>query len=135
MHDTPAYEAETDGIVVRVRPSFLAGQSNPDAGRWVWAYQVEIVNLTGVPVQLMARHWVITDARGQVEDVRGPGVVGEQPVIAPGASYTYASGCPLTTPSGSMVGSYAMTDSEGRTFDAAIPAFSLDVPGQRRVLN
>jgi ApaG protein len=135
MHDTPAYEAETDGIVVRVRPSFLAGQSNPDAGRWVWAYQVEIVNLTGVSVQLMARHWIITDARGQVEDVRGPGVVGEQPVIAPGGSYTYASGCPLTTPSGSMVGSYAMTDSEGRSFDAAIPAFSLDVPGQRRVLN
>lgn len=135
MHDTPAYEAETDGIVVRVRPSFLAGQSNPDAGRWVWAYHVEIVNLTGVQVQLMARHWVITDARGQVEDVRGPGVVGEQPVIAPGASYTYASGCPLTTPSGSMVGSYAMADSEGRSFDAAIPAFSLDVPGQRRVLN
>ena len=135
MHDTPAYEAETDGIVVRVRPSFLAGQSNPDAGRWVWAYQVEIVNLTGVPVQLIARHWIITDARGQVEDVRGPGVVGEQPVIAPGASYTYASGCPLTTPSGSMVGSYAMVDSEGRSFDAAIPAFSLDVSGQRRVLN
>ncbi len=135
MHDTPAYEAETDGIVVRVRPSFLAGQSNPDAGRWVWVYQVEIVNLTGVSVQLMARHWIITDARGQVEDVRGPGVVGEQPVIAPGGSYTYASGCPLTTPSGSMVGSYAMTDSEGRTFDAAIPAFSLDVPGLRRVLN
>lgn len=135
MHDTPAYEAETDGIVVRVRPSFLSGQSNPDAGRWVWAYQVEIVNLTGVSVQLMARHWIITDARGQVEDVRGPGVVGEQPVIAPGSSYTYASGCPLTTPSGSMVGSYAMTDSEGRSFDAAIPAFSLDVPGQRRVLN
>lgn len=135
MHDTPAYEAETDGIVVRVRPSFLAGQSNPDAGRWVWAYQVEIVNLTGVAVQLMARHWIITDARGQVEDVRGPGVVGEQPVIAPGGSYNYASGCPLTTPSGSMVGSYAMTDAEGRSFDAAIPAFSLDVPGQRRVLN
>ncbi|WP_296164773.1 Co2+/Mg2+ efflux protein ApaG [uncultured Brevundimonas sp.] len=135
MHDTPAYEAETDGIVVRVRPSFLAGQSNPDAGRWVWAYQVEIVNLTGVAVQLMARHWIITDARGQVEDVRGPGVVGEQPVIAPGGSYTYASGCPLTTPSGSMVGSYAMVDAEGRSFDAAIPAFSLDVPGQRRVLN
>lgn len=135
MHETPAYEAETDGIVVRVRPSFLAGQSNPDAGRWVWAYQVEIVNLTGVSVQLIARHWIITDARGQIEDVRGPGVVGEQPVIAPGGSYTYASGCPLTTPSGSMVGSYAMTDSEGHSFDAVIPAFSLDVPGQRRVLN
>ena len=79
MHDTRAYEAETDGIVVRVRPSYLAGQSDPDASRWVWAYQVEIVNLTGVSVQLMARHWVITDARGQVEEVRGPGVIGEQP--------------------------------------------------------
>ena len=135
MHDAPAYEAETDGIVVRVRPSYLAGQSDPDGGRWVWAYQVEIVNLTGVSVQLTARRWVITDARGQVEEVRGPGVVGEQPTIQPGDSYSYASGCPLGTASGSMVGGYSMTDSTGRTFEAAIPAFSLDVPGDRRVLN
>jgi ApaG protein len=135
MHDTRAYEAETDGIVVRVRPSYLAGQSDPEVGRWVWAYQVEIVNLTGVPVQLMARRWVITDARGHVEEVRGPGVVGEQPTILPGESYAYASGCPLGTPSGSMVGGYFMTDPTGRTFEAAIPAFSLDVPGERRVLN
>lgn len=135
MHDSRAYEAETDGIVVRVRPSFLAGQSDPDAGRWVWAYQVEIVNLSGAPVQLMARRWVITDARGHVEEVRGPGVVGEQPLIRPGDSYSYASGCPLGTPSGSMVGGYSMTDDQGRTFEVAIPAFSLDVPGERRVLN
>ena len=75
MHDTRAYEAETDGIVVRVRPSYLAGQSDPDEGRWVWAYQVEIVNLSGTTVQLMARRWTITDGHGHVEEVRGPGVV------------------------------------------------------------
>jgi ApaG protein len=135
MHDGPAYTAETNGILVRVRPSYLAGQSDPDGGRWVWAYQVEIVNLSGVTVQLMARRWTITDGRGHVEEVRGPGVVGEQPVIRPGESYGYASGCPLGTDSGSMVGAYCMTDAEGRTFEAAIPAFSLDTPEARRVLN
>lgn len=135
MHDARAYEAETDGIVVRVRPSYLAGQSDPEGGRWVWAYQVEIVNLSGVPVQLVARRWVITDALGHVEEVRGPGVVGEQPTILPGDSYSYASGCPLGTASGSMVGDYSMTDDAGRMFEVAIPAFSLDVPGDRRVLN
>ena len=135
MHDTPAYEAETEGVLIRVRPSYLAGQSDPDGGRWVWAYQVEIVNLTTTTVQLMARRWVITDGQGRVEEVRGAGVVGEQPVIKPGDSYTYASGCPLGTPTGSMVGGYYMTDASGRSFEAAIPAFSLDVPGERRVLN
>jgi len=135
MHDAHAYEAETDGIVVRVRPSYLAGQSDPESGRWVWAYQVEIENRGPAPVQLVARHWIITDARGQIEDVRGPGVVGEQPTIPPGNSYSYTSGCPLGTASGSMAGSYRMTDAEGRTFEATIPAFSLDVPGERRVLN
>ncbi|WP_420472182.1 MULTISPECIES: Co2+/Mg2+ efflux protein ApaG [unclassified Brevundimonas] len=135
MHDTPAYEAETDGIVVRVRPSYLAGQSDPEGGRWVWAYQVEIVNLSASPVQLVARRWTITDARGHVEEVRGPGVVGEKPTIQPGDSYSYASGCPLGTASGSMVGGYSMVDDLGRMFEVAIPAFSLDVPGERRVLN
>ena len=135
MHDGPAYSAETNGILIRVRPSYLAGQSDPEAGRWVWAYQVEIVNLSGSTVQLMARRWTITDAHGHVEEVRGPGVVGEQPVIAAGASYSYASGCPLGAPSGSMVGAYYMTDVDGRMFEAAIPAFSLDVPDARRVLN
>ncbi len=135
MHSAPAYTAETEGVVVRVRPSYLAGQSDPAEGRWVWAYQVEIVNLSGGPVQLVARRWTITDAMGRVEEVRGQGVVGEQPVIEPGDSYAYASGCPLTTPSGSMVGAYFMQDAEGRMFEAAIPAFSLDVPDARRVLN
>ncbi|CAM2749491.1 Co2+/Mg2+ efflux protein ApaG [Brevundimonas diminuta] len=135
MHSAPAYTAETEGVVVRVRPSYLAGQSDPAESRWVWAYQVEIVNLSGGPVQLVARRWTITDALGRVEEVRGPGVVGEQPVIEPGDSYAYASGCPLTTPSGSMVGAYFMQDAEGRMFEAAIPAFSLDVPDARRVLN
>jgi ApaG protein len=135
MHDGPAYTAETDGILVRVRPSYLAGQSDPAGGRWVWAYHVEIVNLSGVAVQLMARRWTITDGRGRVEEVRGPGVVGEQPIIAPGESYAYASGCPLGTSTGSMAGAYYMTDAEGRRFEAAIPAFSLDTPDARRVLN
>ena len=135
MYDAHAYEAETDGIIVRVRPSYLAGQSDPDSGRWVWAYQVEIENRGPAPVQLVARHWIITDARGQIEDVRGPGVVGEQPTIPPGDSYSYTSGCPLGTASGSMAGSYQMTDAAGRSFEAIIPAFSLDVPGERRVLN
>lgn len=135
MHSAPAYTAETEGVVVRVRPSYLAGQSDPAESRWVWAYQVEIVNLSGGPVQLVARRWTITDALGRVEEVRGPGVVGEQPVIEPGDSYAYASGCPLTTPSGSMVGAYFMQDAEGRMFEAAIQAFSLDVPDARRVLN
>ena len=135
MHDSPAYSAESHGILVKVRPSYLAGQSDPDAGRWVWAYQVEIVNLSGVTVQLMRRRWIITDALGRVETVEGPGVVGEQPVIAPGDSYAYASGCPLPTDSGAMVGAYLMTDAEGRDFEAEIPAFSLDTPNARRTMN
>ena len=135
MHDGPAYSAETHGILIRVRPSYLAGQSDPEGGRWVWAYHVEIVNLSGVAVQLMARRWTITDGRGRVEEVRGPGVVGEQPIIAPGESYAYASGWPLGTSTGSMAGAYYMTDAEGRRFEATIPAFSLDTPDARRVLN
>ena len=135
MSSAVAYSVETQGVVVRVQPSYLAAQSEPEANHWVWAYQIEIVNLSGGPVQLVARRWTITDALGRVEEVRGPGVVGEQPVIEPGDSYAYASGCPLTTPSGSMVGAYFMQDAEGRMFEAAIPAFSLDVPDARRVLN
>lgn len=130
-----AYTAETNGILVKVRPSYLTAQSLPDEGQWVWAYQIEVVNLTGAPVQLIARRWTITDGYGRIEDVRGQGVVGEQPVIDPGDSYTYVSGCPLPTPSGSMVGAYYMTDAEGQMFEVAIPHFSLDVPDDRRLLN
>ncbi len=135
MSPASAYTAQTDGILVRVRPSFLAAQSDPDEGRWVWAYQIEIVNLTGSPVQLVARRWTISDAYGRLEEVRGQGVVGEQPVIEPGDSYAYVSGCPLTTPSGSMVGAYYLKDVEGQMFEVAIPHFSLDVPDDRRLLN
>ena len=134
MHDTQPYVAETEGVIVRVRPSYLAGQSDPDERRWVWAYQVEIENHGPEAVQLVARRGVITDATGHVETVGGPGVVGEQPLIAPGDSYSYASGCPLPTPSGSMEGAYMMTDATGRSFEALITAFSLDLPGGR-VLN
>lgn len=128
-----AYEAETQGVVVRVSPAFLANQSDPGAGRWVWAYAVEIENRRDDAVRLLTRHWIITDARGRIEEVRGPGVVGEQPVIAPGAVHRYASGCPLPTPSGSMVGTYGMVDAKGRAFEAAIPAFSLDSERPRRL--
>lgn len=130
-----AYEAETRGIRVRVVPTYLDGESAPEEGRWVWAYHIEIENRGAVEVQLMARRWVITDAMGHVEEVRGPGVVGEQPVIGPGESYTYASGCPLPTSSGAMQGAYRMVDEAGVSFDVDIPAFSLDVPDARRVLN
>lgn len=135
MDDAPTYEAETDGVVVRARPVFLAGQSDPAAGRWIWAYGIEIENRGSETVQLLTRHWTITDASGRVEQVDGPGVVGEHPTLRPGETYEYTSGCPLPTPSGSMVGRYRMAADDGRTFDVVIPAFSLDVPGERRTLN
>jgi ApaG protein len=134
MTDRP-YEAETRGIIVRVRPQYLPEQSEPEARRWVWAYAIEIVNASAETVQLISRHWIITDALGHVEEVQGPGVVGEQPTLRPGEAFTYASGCPLTTPSGSMVGTYRMVGDGGERFDIAIPAFSLDLPGARRVVN
>ena len=122
------YEETTRGVTVRVAPSYLPEQSDPFAGRWVWAYHIRLENDGDVPVQLISRHWIITDARGHVEEVQGPGVVGEQPVIEPGRSFDYVSGCPLTTPSGIMRGTYQMVDADGDAFDVAIPAFSLDSP-------
>ena len=130
-----AYEARTRDVLVRVRPEHLPEQSEPDAGRWVWAYHVEVENHGAESVQLVARHWVITDARGRVEEVRGPGVVGEQPVLEPGEALRYTSGCPLPTPSGAMEGEYEMVTAAGDRFDAAIPAFSLDLPDARRTVN
>jgi ApaG protein len=131
----PAYEAETWGFIVRVRPRYLAEQSEPDEGRWVWAYHIEIVNASTRTAQLLSRAWSITDARGRLETVVGPGVVGQTPVLQPGESYTYTSGCPLPTPSGSMLGQYTMVDEAGDRFEIDIPAFSLDIPGVRRSLN
>jgi len=134
MSERP-YEAETDGFIVRVRPQYLPERSDPQERRWVWAYHIEIVNASLETAQLMARAWTITDAAGHVETVAGPGVVGEQPVLKPGDAYTYSSGCPLGTPSGAMVGLYVMQGEARGRFEIAIPAFSLDVPGLRRVMN
>jgi ApaG protein len=127
------YAAETRNIRVAVTPRFLPEQSQPRQGRFFWAYTVEIANEGQETVTLLARHWIITDGLGRRERVDGPGVVGEQPVIAPGSSYTYTSGCPLTTPDGTMQGAYDMITASGELFQATIPAFSLDSPYTQRV--
>ncbi len=130
------YQATTGDLVVRVRPVYLPDQSEPSERRWVWAYQVEIENLGKRTVQLLSRHWVITDGLGRVEQVKGAGVVGEQPVLGPGEVYAYASGCPLSTPSGVMAGRYQMKlVGGGELFEIEIPPFSLDPPQARRVVN
>lgn len=129
------YEAITDGIKVTVRPLFLEEQSEPAENHYVWAYHVTIENMGDRRVRLRTRHWRITDAKGMVQEVRGPGVVGEQPLLEPGESYEYTSGTPLTTPSGVMMGSYQMEGPEGAMFDVAIPAFSLDSPHEAATIN
>ena len=129
------YEATTRGIRIRVEPHYMEEQSSPEDSHFVWSYAVEIINDGTETVQLRSRIWRITDALGRTEEVRGPGVVGQTPVIAPGKSFHYTSGCPLKTPQGIMVGSYQMTDEAGELFDVAIPAFSLDSPYTRRSMN
>lgn len=131
---SPIYEAITHQIAVRVVTSYLPDQSDPPE-RYVWAYMIEIENRGVQAVRLLARQWRITDGLGRTETVAGDGVVGEQPLIGPGQVHRYTSGCPLSTPSGSMVGSYLMIAEDGRTLDIAIPAFSLDLPEARRILN
>lgn len=129
------YESVTRGIRVRVTPQYLEEQSSPEDSEFFWAYTIDIANESDDKVQLRSRVWRITDGVGQTEEVRGPGVVGETPIIEPGSSYSYTSGCPLRTPSGIMVGSYQMVDGEGQMFDVAIPAFSLDSPFMVRSVN
>jgi len=124
------YEKTTKSIKVSVKPFYLEEQSEPSDSHFVWAYHVRIENTGNDTVQLMNRYWQITDATGRVQEVRGPGVVGEQPVLAPGEAFEYTSGTPLTTPSGIMVGSYEMETPDGSQFDVNIPAFSLDSPHQ-----
>jgi ApaG protein len=124
------YRETTRSIEVSVEPFFLDDQSSPDESHFVWAYHVSIRNLGGETVQLLNRYWQITDGLGRVQEVRGPGVVGEQPVLKPGESFEYTSGCPLSTPSGIMVGSYEMATPAGERFDIRVPAFSLDSPHQ-----
>jgi len=122
------YAATTGGVTVRVAPRYLPDQSDPFEPRHVWSYHVRIENHGAAPVQLLARHWVITDGEGRREVVDGPGVIGQQPRIEPGGAFDYVSGCPLATPSGTMHGHYAMIGAAGG-FDAAIPAFALELPG------
>lgn len=129
------YRAVTEGIEVSVEPYYLDDEFEPEKGHYVWAYMVEIRNDTSAPVQLRTRYWKIMDGLGRVEEVRGSGVVGEEPVIEPGETFEYSSGCPLKTNSGIMVGSYKMERQDGTTFDVAIPAFSLDLPDEVRSLN
>lgn len=126
--DDLTYEQETRGVIVRARPEYREDQSSPQHSRFVWAYTIEIVNRGREKVRLLERYWRIMDASGHVEEVRGPGVVGEQPELMPGQAFRYTSGAPLDTPSGVMLGSYKMETASGDTFDAAIPAFSLDSP-------
>ncbi|MCP8892622.1 Co2+/Mg2+ efflux protein ApaG [Sphingomonas faeni] len=118
----------TDGVTVRVSVSYLPEQSEPERGRWFWAYHIRLENEGADTVQLLTRHWVITDGRGARHSVEGEGVVGEQPVIEPGASFDYVSGCPLATPSGAMHGNYRMVREDGAIFDVEIPRFSLFAP-------
>ncbi len=130
------YRETTADITVTVKPYYLEDQSAPDEQRFVWAYHVRIENNGRRTVQLRNRYWRITNSRGRIQEVRGAGVVGEQPVLRPGDSFEYTSGTPLPTPSGIMGGSYQMEASEtGERFDVTIPSFSLDSPHQPINLN
>lgn len=130
------YMTETRQIRVTVEPTYLEDQSSPGENHFVWAYRVRIDNVGHDTVQLRTRHWRITDALGRSIEVNGPGVVGEQPVLPPGASFEYTSGTPLAAPSGIMLGRYHMVSTQsGEGFDVTIPAFSLDSPHQSRSLN
>lgn len=130
------YRAVTRKIEVTVTPRFLADRSSPASGYFFWAYTIDIVNRSDETVQLKTRHWKITDALGRLQEVKGAGVVGEEPVLKPGDSYEYTSGVPLPTPSGFMEGSYGMITEDGRPFQIDIPLFSLDTPQSgKRVLN
>jgi ApaG protein len=129
------YTQTTRSISITVEPIYLEERSSPSDSQFVWAYHVRIENSGGETVQLLNRYWRITDAHGRVQEVRGPGVVGEQPVLKPGDSFEYTSGTPLPTPSGIMVGTYQMETDRGERFDAQVPAFSLDSPHQAVRLN
>jgi ApaG protein len=129
------YRAVTRNIEVSVEPFYLEERSDPAESRYVWGYRVTIANQSDEFVQLLSRYWHITDGLGRVEEVRGAGVVGEQPELSPGDSYQYMSGCPLTTPSGIMVGRYTMRNERDELFDVEIPAFSLDLPDTVRTVN
>jgi ApaG protein len=130
------YEQETAGFVVRVEPQFLAEESAPDEGRYVWGYTIEIENRGLDAAQLVSRFWRITDENGLTQEVRGAGVIGQQPLIGPGQSFRYTSAAPLGAPSGMMMGAYSMLRvANGESFDIAVPLFALDSPHQTRLAN
>jgi ApaG protein len=129
------YERTTRSIRVAVKPAFLEDQSEPDESRYLWSYTIMIENKGAEPVQLISRYWHISDAAGRVQEVRGPGVVGAQPVIEPGQSFEYSSGCPLPTSSGAMVGRYQMQAASGEAFEIDIPMFLLESPHERRQIH
>ena len=130
-----AYRYVTRQIEVKAAPRFMPDRSSPDNGYFFWAYTITLTNLGRETVQLKTRHWRITDAFGRLQEVRGAGVVGEEPVLRPGGNFEYTSGVPLPTPSGFMVGTYGMVTAAGEEFDIDIPAFSLDTPQQERTIN
>src|ERR1700731_512047 len=135
MANRPPYMAITRGIMVSVEPTYLDAESSPGNSHYLWAYRVIIKNQGRETVQLLSRHWMITNARGELTEVKGPGVVGQQPVLKPGESFEYTSGAPLNTPSGMMGGAYQMETESGEHFDIEIPTFSLDRPNQGAFLN
>ena len=122
------HSASTRDITVRVSVTYLPEQSEPTKNRWFWAYHIRIENDGARAVQLVSREWIISDGRGNRHEVRGEGVVGEQPVLNPGGSFDYVSGCPLATPTGHMEGRYFMVGEDGGTFDVDIPRFPLVAP-------
>ncbi|WP_395395512.1 Co2+/Mg2+ efflux protein ApaG [Novosphingobium sp. BL-8A] len=130
MKELFQHSAITDGVTVRVAVNFLPEQSRIEAGKWFWVYHIRIENDSDDTLQLMTRHWRITDGNGEVNLVEGEGVVGEQPVIHPGRSHDYVSGCPLSTPQGSMEGHYTFVRGDGTEFEALIPFFPLAAPAR-----
>ena len=135
MRNSTPYLANTRGIAVSVEPTYLETRSSPESSQYLWAYRVIIENQGRETVQLLSRHWMITNARGELTEVKGPGVVGEQPILKPGQRFEYTSGVPLNTPSGMMGGAYQMESEGGERFDIEIPTFSLDCPSQDLFLN
>ena len=129
------YRAVTRQIEVTVEPNFMPERSVVDKGQYFWSYTIAITNFGSETVQLRTRHWIITDATGRKQEIRGEGVIGEQPVLAPGERHRYTSGVPLPTASGFMTGSYQMVSESGEKFEIDVPTFSLDSPDSKRVLN
>jgi ApaG protein len=129
------YELKTHDVVVRVEPDFLHEESSPSDHRYIWAYTVEIENQSEQELQVVERFWKIADSRGQVQEVRGSGVVGEKPVLKPGEVFRYTSGAPLTEPSGMMLGSYFMQTPEGERISVEIPTFLLESPHEAQTMH